>query len=160
VYVVNSYCRVIGGCGAGTPQEAWLLADLEANPRECVLAMWHEPYFTSEANGGSDSMRQMWRVLYDHGAEIILNADHHVYERFAPQTPSGKRDPQKGIVQFVVGTGGGRPERFGDPMPNSDVRVERVFGVLRLELSPSSYTFEFVDVGGHDVVDKGRGQCH
>jgi hypothetical protein len=28
---------------AGSPQEAWLKADLAAHPKACVLAYWHEP---------------------------------------------------------------------------------------------------------------------
>jgi len=160
VYVINSVCRVIGGCGAGSAEEAWLRADLKGNPRECVLAMWHKPYFTSEPSGGSDSMRQMWRVLYEEGADVVLNGDHHAYERFAAQTPAGELDEKRGIVEFVVGTGGGAPESFGTPLPNSLVRAERVSGVLRLELSPTSYRFEFIDVAGTDVSDRGERACH
>jgi acid phosphatase type 7 len=160
VYVLNSHCRLIGGCGEGSAQDIWLQADLEANRRDCVIAMWHEPYFTSDPGGNSDSMRHVWRILYEAGAELILNADHHVYERFSPQAPSGEPDPETGVVQMIVGTGGGSPEAFGDPLPNSVVRASRVFGVLRLDLSPDSYTFEFIDVAGPDLADKGERECH
>lgn len=160
VYVINSSCRQVGGCAEGSAQELWLRADLAANPRECVLAMWHEPHFSSGPKGGSDSMRQMWRVLYDAGAELILNGNHHVYERFAPQSPAGKADPERGIVEFVVGTGGAAPDGFDAPLPNSLVRKARVYGVLRLDLSPTGYAFEYLDVAGRDFSDRGAGECH
>ena len=33
IYSLNSNCAFVGGCGAGSAQEAWLRADLAANPR-------------------------------------------------------------------------------------------------------------------------------
>src|SRR3712207_7892698 len=42
------------------------------------------------------------RALYNAGAEIILSAHDHDYERFAPQNPDGARDDARGLVQFVV----------------------------------------------------------
>jgi acid phosphatase type 7 len=160
VYVLNSECRRIGGCGEGSPQVQWLLADLAANARACVLAMWHEPVFTSGPGGGSSSLRHLWRVLYDAGAELILNGDHHVYERFGPQTPTGRRDPDRGVVQIVVGTGGTSPDTFESQAPNSLVQASRVWGVLRLELAPASYAFKFISVAGHDFTDGGAADCH
>ena len=44
---LNSNCSAIGGCGAGSPQEQWLRADLAAHPTDCTLAYWHHPRFSS-----------------------------------------------------------------------------------------------------------------
>src|SRR5206468_12394081 len=38
VDVLNSNCEAVGGCGAGSPQETWLRADLAARPSRCALA--------------------------------------------------------------------------------------------------------------------------
>jgi Calcineurin-like phosphoesterase len=160
VYVLNSDCRSIGGCGTGTPQDLWLIADLAKNPRQCVVAMWHHPLFSSGRKGGTSSTRNLWRVLEDAGAELVLSAHNHVYERFAPQTGAGVVDLKQGMVQIVVGTGGGAPDPFGSPAPNSVVRASHVFGVLRLELAPSSYAFEFITVAGPHFTDSGAGECH
>ena len=51
VYVLNSACREIGGCAAGSPQELWLREDLAAHATACVLAMWHVPVFSSGHGG-------------------------------------------------------------------------------------------------------------
>jgi hypothetical protein len=50
-------------------------------------------------------MLDVWKVLYQFGADIVVNGHDHDYERFAPQNPGGKPDP-KGIREFVVGTAG------------------------------------------------------
>src|SRR5207253_11416483 len=33
--------------GANSEQVKWLRADLQQNPAQCTLAMWHRPYFSS-----------------------------------------------------------------------------------------------------------------
>jgi hypothetical protein len=55
--------------------------------------------------------------LYIAGADVILSAHEHNYERFAPQTPDGKVDRAAGLTQFVVGTGGKSLPPSGEPMP-------------------------------------------
>ena len=50
-------------------------------------------------------MREVWRVLYEFGADVVVNGHDHIYERFAPQRRDGAADPAAGIREFVVGTG-------------------------------------------------------
>ena len=47
------------------------------------------------------------------GADLVLNGHDHDYERFAPQDPTGRADPDRGITEIVVGTGGGEMRDFG-----------------------------------------------
>ncbi len=161
VYALNSNCAFIGGCETGSAQERWLSADLAANPRSCVAALWHHPRFSSGEEHGSDPiMRDLWRTLQDAGAELVLSGHDHLYERFAPQTAAGDLDPDRGLVQFVVGTGGRHLYEFGEIRPNSLVRNDESLGVIRLALSPGSYAFEFVPVAGETFTDSGTGACH
>ena len=90
---------------AGSAQEQWLRADLTANQRVCTLAYWHRPHFGSGRHGNIASTQTFWQVLYDYGADVVLNGHDHSYERFATQNPSGQAD-SRGIREFVVGTGG------------------------------------------------------
>jgi alkaline phosphatase len=160
IYVLNSNCGSIDGCGEGSPQAEWLRADLAAEPRRCVLAMWHHPYFTSGPSGGRDSReRSLWRILHAAGAELVLSGHDHHYERFAPQSGSGEVDPT-GLVQFIVGTGGSRPDAIVRNAAHSEARVTEVHGVLRLELAPRGYSFRFISVAGRDFSDSGSGSCH
>jgi len=146
---------------AGSPQELWLRADLAASTKTCTIAYMHYPRFSSGANHGSDSdVQPLWQALYDYGAEIAIAGHDHEYERFAPQTPSGQLDTQRGIRAFVVGTGGGGLYSFSTPLPNSEVRNSSTFGVLKLTLGNGTYSWQFVPIGGQTFTDSGSGTCH
>ena len=158
-YVLNSNCAVIG-CDAGSRQERWLRRDLADNPRACVVAMWHHPLFSSGEHGNDPVTRDLWRALYDAGAELILNGHDHDYERFAPQTPAGRPDPERGLAEMVVGTGGRSHYGFPTIRDNSLVRDNSSYGVLRLELADGGWSFEFIPVPGGRFTDSGSGTCH
>jgi len=105
--VLNSNCeKIIGGCQVGSPQEQWLRADLSAHPATCTLAYWHHPRFSSGQHGNAVEMQPIWQALYAAGVDVVLNGHDHNYERFAPQDATGRADPERGIREFVVGTGG------------------------------------------------------
>lgn len=140
-------------------QVKWLREDLAANPAACTLAYWHIPVFSSGAHGNNPHMREVWKVLYDARADVIVNGHDHDYERFAPQDPNAKRDPVRGIRAFVVGTGGGGVYRFGRVRPNSEVRNATTYGVLRLTLHDTSYDWDFVPAAGQPFTDRGTGEC-
>jgi hypothetical protein len=159
IYVLNSMCSEVGGCEAGSAQESWLRTDLLANPRQCIAAMWHHPRFSSGEHGNHEFMADLWQTLQDARAELVLTGHDHSYERFGPQNASGVAD-ERGLVEMVIGTGGRDPRAIGDPEPNSLVRESPVFGVMRLELRPDGYAFEFLAVPGEDFTDSGTGTCH
>jgi hypothetical protein len=124
-----------------------------------VLAYWHHPRFSSGPHGNSTAMQPIWQALYDLGADVVLSGHDHDYERFAPQTPNGASDPQRGIRQFVVGTGGRSHYAFGSLQSNSEARNADTYGVLKLTLSSTSYTWEFIPEGGKTLRDSGSGAC-
>jgi Big-like domain-containing protein/calcineurin-like phosphoesterase family protein len=145
---------------AGSPQEQWLRADLAATSKRCKLAYWHQPRFSSGSTHGSFTFVQpLWQAMYDHHGAIVVSAHEHNYERFAPQTPAGDADSVNGIREFVVGTGGDSHYSFGPPLPNSQVRNNTTFGVLKLTLNPGVYTWQFIPVAGRTFQDSGSGSC-
>ncbi len=160
VVVVNSNCGEAGGCRRGSPQEKWLREDLAANPAPCTVAMWHHPRFSSAEHGDDPTMRDIWKALYDAGAEAVLSGHDHDYERFAPQDADGELDPERGIRQFVAGTGGRSLYRWRQVHPNSEVKNNDTFGVLKLTLHADAYDWEFVPVEGGSFADKGSATCH
>jgi hypothetical protein len=105
-------------------------------------------------------MEDTWDVLYQAGADVIVSGHDHDYERFAPQDPNGKRDPARGIREFVVGTGGAPLRAFEQPAPNSEVRNAATFGVLVLTLRDGGYEWRFAPVAGSSFSDSGSGTCH
>jgi hypothetical protein len=102
-------------------------------------------------------MRDVWRLLHEAGADIVLSAHDHTYERFAPQDPDGFLDAARGIRQFVVGTGGAVPYEFANIRPTSEVRMSKL-GVLKLTLRADDYDWSFIPVSGPG--DSGTGVCH
>jgi hypothetical protein len=158
---MNSNCVEIGGCGPGSPEEIWLQSDLSAHrTAKCTLAYWHHPLFTSGAELGGAAMQQIFTDLYNANGDLVLGGHDHQYERFAPQNPSGGADPNAGIREFVVGTGGRSLEGFVTVAPNSEVRNATTFGILRLTLHPSGYDWAFVPAAGGTFTDRGSGSCH
>jgi len=160
VIVLNSNCTAIGGCGAGSPEEQWLRNVLATSEAECTIAVWHHPRFSSGTTHGSNTgMGAFWQALYDYGADVILNGHEHNYERFAMQAPDGTADAVYGLRQITVGTGGRSSYAFGAPIPNSDVRGQP-YGVLKMILHDTSYTWEFTPVAGQTFTDAGTSSCH
>lgn len=162
VVVLNSECKEVGGCNAGSPEEQWLRQDLAAHPGACTVSYWHKPLFSSGAEHGNDpEMKAFWRALYDANADVVINGHDHDYERFAPQDPEGKPDPARGIREFVAGMGGKNSHReLATPVVNSEVRNADTFGILKLTLYAKSYEWQFIPEAGKTFTDSGTGMCH
>lgn len=143
---------------AGSAQANWLRQDLEASRSSCTLAYWHHPLFNSGSHGNDSRSLHVWQVLYEHGVEIVLNGHDHLFERFAPQDPTGGRDGARGIRQFTVGTGGTGLGGIVSLQPNSEVHGS-AHGVLKFTLQDGSYEWQFVPVPGSTFSDSGRGTC-
>lgn len=142
---------------AGSAQHRWLVQELERSSR-CTLAYWHIPRFSSAAHGDDVRSADVWDALYAAHADVILNGHDHVYERFAPQTPTAQPASDRGIRQFTVGTGGANLYPFRAARPNSEVRFNRTHGVLKLTLREEEYDWAFIGIDG-TVVDSGTGNC-
>jgi calcineurin-like phosphoesterase family protein len=159
VVVLNSNCFYVA-CRRGSAQERWLRADLAAHPSLCTLAYWHHPRFTSGYHNNFVGVAPFWSALYAAGADVVVTGHDHSYERFAPQSPTGRADPARGIREFIVGTGGEILRIFHRIKPNSQRRNNRTFGVLALTLRPGGYGWRFVSEPGAAFTDAGSGRCH
>lgn len=156
VVMLNSNLNV----GTGSPQETWLRADLAAHTQLCTVAIWHHPRFSSGPHGSSVVMQSLWKALYDAGADLVVVGHDHLYERFAPQNADGQLDVNRGMREFVVGTGGAAAYAIVSPAPNSEVRNSGTRGVLKLTLYPDRYAWNFVPVAGSTFADAGSASCH
>jgi len=156
IVVLNSNIAM----NAGSPQESWLRGDLAAHPVKCTLAVLHQPRFSSGPHGSSPAVQPLWEALYAAGADVAVVGHDHLYERFAPQTPSGQLDAARGIREFVVGTGGAPLYPFAISAPNSQVKNNTTYGVLKLNLYSDHYDWQFVPIAGSSFTDSGSGACH
>ncbi|WP_225984679.1 metallophosphoesterase family protein [Noviherbaspirillum aerium] len=138
----------------------WLRRDLAANPASCTLAYWHHPLYSSGGHGSSKRMQEAWRILHAANAELVLASHDHGYERFAPQDADGQRDDQRGLRQFVVGTGGAQLTPFRFRKQNSQVSDNTSLGVLKVTLKEKGYQWEFLPVDKDGFRDQGATLCH
>jgi hypothetical protein len=150
-------------CAAGSEQEQWLRAELEALPDDaCVIAYWHHPRFSSGFGGANQPHPEtgpLFADLYQHGVELLLTGHSHNYERLRSVTPEGVPDPG-GVTQFVIGTGGRNLHTATGPqLTISEVLRTDIFGVLELTLEPGAYAARFVGEDGL-TVDQSSGTCH
>ena len=141
-------------------QEDWLNDDLKFNPKKCTIAYWHNPRFSSGWHGSDRLLTPFWQLLYDNNVDLVLNGHDHDYERFKPMTPAGLVDSTRGIVEIVVGTGGGELRGIRSTVvPNSVARVQGHFGVVKLTLGKEEWRSAFLATNGQ-VYDPSGGRCH
>lgn len=169
VIALNSMlCLTPDGCdrpadatpGRGERMWRWLRRDLAQHPNDehaCTLAYWHHPLFSfSTSSGPEPAVRPLWNLLWNHGADLVLNGHAHNYQRWAPQTPAGVRDVD-GIRQIIVGTGGASVYALpGGDLPANLVAAQAdSFGVLRLALEAEGYRWQFVPIPDDPAFDDG-----
>src|SRR5829696_6533881 len=160
IVALNSNCNKVGGCERTSTQGKWLQNNLAtATNKQCTLAYFHEPLFSTGNNIPNPNVKPLWQILYNNGAVVILNGHAHRYERYAPLTPGGKKDLQNGIRQFVAGTGGAPGGSEVQQAPGVEVVETGTSGVLKLDLSAGSYSWEFVPIADQTFTDSGDGSC-
>ena len=160
-----------GGCdpnGAWFGAElGWLQNDLAKNQSACTLAYWHQPTF-SATNGITPegiAAQDFWQLLYQYGADVVLNGHDHLYAHYRPLDPNGNYDPKRGIREFIVGTGvetldpvvtatvasGSGETNMEDPSGNPEFNALNLeagstgnfWGVMALTLGPDGYKWYF-----------------
>lgn len=152
VIALNSNCDFVGGCDEGSPQLAWLEADLEANPSTCTVAYWHHPRYSSGRHGDDDTVAPLWGALGRAEVDLVLAGHDHTYQRIGPID---------GMRSFVVGTGGRSLYEFSNPArPESELRSNSDYGLLMLTLRESDYDWRFVPASGSTLADAGTAACH
>lgn len=144
---------------SGSPQYQWLRSELQATSVRCRLAYWHWPVFNSGFDGNMSQMRDVWRLLYQQGVDVVLSGHAHDYERFARLNAEGLPDEAGGIRQFVVGTGGGSFTGLVHRQPYSEVFQGELLGVLKMTLEPTSYSWQFIPAAGWTFTDAGADDC-
>jgi hypothetical protein len=178
-----------GGCSNSgvwfAAELEWLKKDLAANHSACTLAYWHQPVFSatnSIAVPEGPTAVAFWQLLYQYGADLVLNGHDHLYARYRPLDPSGNYDPRKGIREFIVGTGGETLDPVvttdttaADPTGNPNFNAENLeagtgefWGVMGLTLYQNGYAWDFESAlkdpaqttGPATYSDKGSGTCH
>ena len=170
---------------AASEQFWWLGEDLKAHKNKCTLAFWYQAMWYSASKIEADfepplykdgyriqDIRGIWTQLYDGNADLVINGNPHIYERFAPMKYDStykyptrtewKADPVRGIVQITSGLGGDGPIHADSALIRLPVSVYRSGGngVVKLVLGNGEYSWEFINTKYSNIQDKGRGTCH
>lgn len=159
IIVLDSDCDDVGGCDADSPQGRWLADELATTSARCTLAIWHHPRYSSGFHGDDRDVQPFWEALYEAGADVVVTGHDHDYERFAPLDANGDEDRERGLRQFVVGTGGVTLREFEEPKPHSELRLTVTHGVIEFTLKDGSYAWRWIPIDG-DVTDAGTASCH
>lgn len=144
--------------GRNSQQYAYVRSVMQQSPTRCTMAVMHHPFDSSGPNGPTPTLRDMWELMYNLGAEVVIAGHDHVYERIGPVDASQRRDDAKGIRQFTVGTGGASLYNRARTALQSEVFILN-YGMLRLKLDPALYEWQFMDLNGN-VLDRGLNVCH
>jgi len=156
IYALNSEIDV----SSTSPQIQWLKNDLTVNPRLCALAYWHTPRWSTRYEDGSDTTYEtLWKTLHDAGAELVINGHVHNYERFKEMNADGLA-ASSGLREIVVGTGGVNHDGYVTSLSTTEVRNASTYGVLKLTLMPTNYSWQFIPVEGETFKDSGSANCH
>ena len=80
-------------------QIAWIKKELADSKEDWKITYFHHPLYSSGGRHGSDTeLREVLEPIFvDNNVSVVLAGHDHFYERIKPQ---------KGIVHFVVGSGG------------------------------------------------------
>ena len=159
----NDHCKYVS-CAANSAQARWLQNDLATHPAQCTLAYVHHPLYATGSGGRAPELKPLVQILYDHGADVMLNAHNHRYERLARIDPNGNLDPVNGIRMITAGTGGDPGDgTTATPHISSELRIFGKAGIIRMDLSGGSYSWKFVAVDGTANgadMDSGSEACH
>ena len=157
VYALNSECSETSSCQA---QYNWVAADLAATPHTCSMAIWHRPRFSEGPHGNANDLDALFKLLYTNKVDVLVSGHDHMYERLTPVDGSGTADAAHGVRQFVVGTGGAALYTPTTTLPIVEAEDHATHGVLRLDLAPGSYSWQFLPAGSGTFTDSGTSACH
>jgi len=154
VFMLNSNVPI----NKTSDQYAFVRTTMQQTPTRCTMAVLHHPFDSSGINGPTPALRDIWELMYNLGADVVIAGHDHLYERHSPVNTDQRRDDAKGIRQFTVGTGGAPLYSRVRGALNSEVLISN-YGVLRLKLDPALYEWQFMDMNGN-ILDHGLNVCH
>ncbi len=111
----NVHVAVLDNYQRGDNRQAmldWFKKDLSADKAEWTLVVDHEPTFNVGGHASSWGRQDFLPVMYEHGVDFALGGHSHLYERFLPIAPPGRKP-----IIFVVTGGGGAPSYPAVPSP-------------------------------------------
>jgi hypothetical protein len=161
VIAVDSWCQgqIYAGCSATSAQTQWLKNELQRarDESKCAAVMMHHP-FVSSGSLATSSVKNLWEAAVTGGADLMVTAHDHIYERFLPLNASGA-PAVGGMPLFISGLGGAPATPIEDAVPGSAFRYNANHGVLSLTLTPRAFSWGFISALDGSTLDSGTASC-
>lgn len=155
IYSLNSNCDRVS-CAA---EASWLRREMRAHPSRCSIVTMHHPRYSSGLeHGNNTAVKPLWAAAYRRHNDIVLSGHDHDYERFRPMDARGHVKRRRGMVEFVVGTGGNSLYHLGTRKRGSVYYQSWTPGVLFLGLRTGSYSWSYRSISGA-ALDSGSRTC-
>ncbi|QSX79088.1 PKD domain-containing protein [Agrilutibacter solisilvae] len=147
-----------GGTVAST-QLTWLQDDLAATTKPCIAAYFHHPLVSRGNYTGYSQVKPIMDRLYAARADLVLVGHDHNYQRYGKMDGSqaAKAD---GMRQILIGTGGRDFYSLSGTHALLEASQDHTWGVLKLSLTATGYTGDFVPVAGKTWTDTFSGTCN
>lgn len=121
-----------------------------------TVVQYHNPTYSTGPHGSNMDVQALWVPLFEeHGADLVLNGDDHLYQR--TETLQEGEPADEGPVFIVNGAGGSDPYEFQDedqePPAWEATRYADGYGTLVLETDGDRLEGRFVTLNG-TVVDR------
>jgi hypothetical protein len=129
-------------------QMQWIANELKSSNEDWKIVYFHHPLYSSgERHGSHVELREQLEPLFvEHNVSVVFNGHDHFYERVKPQ---------KGVVYFVVGSGGQLRSGNIDPATKLTARgFDRDLAFLVAEIHENEMVFNAVSRLGQ-IVDSG-----
>jgi hypothetical protein len=140
-------------------QRAFLSSDLQADTHKCQGVYMHHPRYSAGTHGPNPGLADDWQLMMDLNVDLVMAGHDHNYQRYARMGAQNTTDPQRGIRQFVVGTGGGGHYTTSNRPTGLEAFNDTSFGVLKLSLKAGSYDWQFLPEAGRTFTDSGTETC-
>lgn len=128
-----------------------LIADLNAHPSQCLMAIVHAPVYGSPSSSHSTNQASWAKTtLLNYGVDLILNGHQHFYER-------GSAD---GLTWITSGQGGVGHYTRTSTATGSQAYNATSFGVVKATLGDNAWSTEFVkNASAAAFTDTASGDC-
>ncbi len=161
IIAVDSWCQgqLFSGCSATSAQTQWLVSQLQKARADgrCAAVMMHHP-LVSSGKFATETVRPLWEASVANGADLVMTAHDHHYERFGPLDATGA--PAAGGVPMIIsGLGGAQVYPLGPAVPGSQYMLNSDHGVVQLTLTPTSFSWGFVSAVDNLTYDAGSASC-
>ena len=161
IIAVDSWCQgqLYSGCAADAAQSQWLARELQRarTDGKCAAVMMHHP-FVSSGKFATPSVRHLWEASVTNGADLVMTAHDHHYERFGPLDATGA-PAVNGTPMIITGLGGAQVYPLDAPVPGSQYMLNSDHGVVQLTLTPTSFSWGFVSAVDNLTYDAGTASC-